>query len=419
MRPLRPILSASLLLVLAGCGGGADQQQGGAPPPPEVSVMTVRSQPVTNVVELPGRVQAFRIAEVRSRVDGIVQARVFDEGSDVRAGAVLFRIDPREFRATLSGARASLARARATLANAQAVVRRYQPLLADGAVSRQEYDAAVAAARTAEADVQQNAAQVETAQLGLGYSTVTAPISGRVGRAAVTEGAYVTANQAEPLTRIEQIDRVYVNFGQSSSDLLNLRQEISSGRLNLGNVNRIPVNLILEDGTVYGNAGFIDFFDLSIDETTGTAALRAEFTNSGRMLIPGQFVRARIQAGTRPGGIVVPQRAVQMSTQGGSVMVVGRNNVAEARPVRVGDLQGGSWVVLSGLREGDRVIVDGAQKVQPGQPVRIAAPGGPPPSAGGRAPTRPAGQAAPGTQAPGANAPGGTAPQGTSSAQGN
>jgi membrane fusion protein (multidrug efflux system) len=371
-------LATAGALLLAGCGAEAPPP---APPPPEVTIHTVSAQNVANVIELPGRVQAIRTAEVRARVNGIVQRRLFEEGTDVRAGQALFAIDPREMRASLNAIQATLQRNQASAANAQQVVNRYQGLLAGQAISRQEYDAAVAALRTAQADVANARAQVESARLTLNYATVTAPISGRAGRAQVTEGALVSAGEGTLLTTIEQMDRVYVNFGQSSADLLGIRQDVQSGKLQLPALNNVAVNLILEDGSVYGSAGSLDFLGLSIDPATGTAALRAEFPNPARLLVPGQFVRARIQAGTRPDGILIPQRAVRITPEGGTVMVVGKDNKAEVRTVKVGDLQGGNWVVLEGLKPGDKVIVNGLQKVQPGQPVTVAKPQGRPASA--------------------------------------
>jgi membrane fusion protein, multidrug efflux system len=369
-RPIRFLSAAGIAaLMLAACA-----QEQPAPPPPEVQVMTVQARPIDNVIELPGRVQAIRISEVRARVNGIIEARLYEEGSDVAAGKPLFRIDPRELRATANAAQAQLTRAQATSANAGQVVSRYTGLLPDQAISRQEYDAAIANQRTAQADVAQARAQLETARLSLGYSTVTAPISGRVGRAQVTEGALVTAAAGTLLTTIEQIDRIYVNFSQSSSDLLAIRRDTASGKLSLPSLGRVEVQLILEDGTVSPIIGHIDFLDLSIDENTGTAALRAEFANPDRTLLPGQFVRARIQAGKRSGGILVPQRAVKLSAQGASVMIVDAKNVVAARPVKVGALQGNQWVILEGLKPGDRVIVEGGSKAMPGQPVRIAKP---------------------------------------------
>lgn len=358
------------IALLTACAQGTPP----APPPPEVEIITVRAQSVPNVIELPGRVQAIRTSEVRARVDGIVQRRLYEEGSDVRAGQPLFAIDPRELRARLNAVEAALARAQSNAANAQQDVNRYKGLIGEQAISRQENDAAVARLRSAQADVAQARAQVESARLSLSYATVTAPISGRAGRAQVTEGALVSAAGGTLLATIEQMNPIYVNFSQSSSDLLAIRRDITSGRLNVPGLERVAVQLELEDGSPYGLSGHIDFLDLAIDEATGTAALRAEFPNPGRLLLPGQFVRARIQAGTEVNGILVPQRAVKVSADGGSVMVVGAKNVAEARPVRLGTLQGSNWIVHAGLKPGDRVIVSGLQKIQPGQPVRIAAP---------------------------------------------
>lgn len=360
----------ALALLLASCSAEAPP----APPPPEVNVIAVRTQAVPNVIELPGRVQAYRTSEVRARVDGIVERRLFDEGSFVKAGKALFRIDPRQLTATANAARAQLARARATALNARQVVNRYQPLLADQAIGKQEYDAAVAQQRTAEADVQAAQANLQSAQLNLGYATVTAPISGQARRAEVTEGALVSASAGTLLTTIEQIDRVYVNFGQSSSDLMAVRRDIEAGRLNVPQFERVEVQLILEDGTAYPVLGHLDFLDLSIDQATGTSALRAEFPNPRQSLLPGQFVRARIMAGARPGGVLIPQRAVKLSAETASVMVVDAKNNAMPRPVKLGAMHDGLWSILEGLKTGDRVIVDGLQKVQPGKPVRIAKP---------------------------------------------
>ena len=363
-----PVALVAMMLTLSACGEEAPP----APTPPEVEVITIRPQSVPNIIELPGRVQAIRTAEVRARVDGIVQRRLYEEGTNIRAGQPLFQIDPRELRASLSAVQATLARAQANAANAQQDVNRYQGLIADQAISKQEYDAAVARLRSAQADVAQTRAQVRSAQLSLGYATVNAPISGQAGRAQVTEGALVSAAAGTLLTTIQQVNPIYVNFSQSSSDLLAIRRDITAGRLNIASLERVEVQLQLEDGTSYGIAGRIDFLDLSIDPETGTAALRAEFPNPGRLLLPGQFVRARIRAGSRSDGIAVPQRAVRTTEQGGAVMVVGPKNIVEARQVRLGELQGSNWTVLDGLRPGDRVVVNGLQKVQPGKPVRLA-----------------------------------------------
>src|SRR6476620_8629175 len=244
-----------------------------APAPPEVSIITVAAQPVMDVIELPGRLQAIRTSEVRARVDGIVQRRLYTEGTDVTAGQPLFAIDPRQLRAQLSASEAALARAEATAANAAQDVARYKGLVAQQALSQQEYDAAVARLRTAQADVAQTNAQIAAARLNLGYTTVTAPISGRAGRAMVTEGALVSGAGATLLTTIEQIDPIYANFSQSSSDLLALRKRISSGAIQVPTPNNVPVHLVLEDGSDYRLPGHLDFVAMNIDAATGTTAL--------------------------------------------------------------------------------------------------------------------------------------------------
>jgi membrane fusion protein (multidrug efflux system) len=361
------------VLCAIGFLGACSEQAPPAPPPPEVGIVIAQPSPLDNITEIPGRVQAVRMAQVRARVDGIIQRRLYVEGSDVKAGQPLFLIDPREAKAKLSAAEAALLRAEATAANATQDVERYTGLVKQGVVSQQAFDAAVAAQRTAQADVAQARAQVESAQLNLSYTTVTAPIAGRAGRAEVTEGAFVTASSATLLTVIEQLNPIYVNFSQSSSELLAIRREVSAGTLKLPELTK-AVSLFLEDGTPYAHKGRMNFQDLSIDEATGTAAMRAEFPNPDRALLPGQFVRARISEGVRPNGILVPQRAVKLAASGASVLIVDKDNIAATRDIKVGSLQGGSWVVTDGLQAGDRVIVDGMQKVQPGSPVTIAAP---------------------------------------------
>ncbi|WP_076073287.1 efflux RND transporter periplasmic adaptor subunit [Sphingomonas montana] len=370
---------AALAFLLVAC----TQEAPPAPPPPEVEVMVIRPAAVAHVVELPGRVAAVRTAEVRARVDGIVERRTYEEGTDVRAGQLLFRVDPRERRADYEAATATLRRSEAAARNAAQVVARYQPLVGQQAISKQEYDAAVAQQRTGQADVANARAQADRARLTLNYTNVVAPISGRAGRAEVTEGALVSASGATLLTRIEQLDPIYVNFSQSSSELMQLRRDIAAGLIKTPNLNSIRVNLSLEDGTPYGPTGRLDFLDMAVDESTGTVSLRAEFPNPNRYLLPGQFVRAKVRGGIDSRGITVPQRAVQIGPKGASVLVVGQNNVATLREIRLGDLQGSNWVVTDGLRPGDRVIVNGGQKAQPGSPVRVA---GAPPAAARPAP---------------------------------
>ena len=341
--------------------------------PPAVRVVVAEPRPLEDVEEVPGRVQAYRTAEVRARVDGIVERRLYDEGSNVEEGQELFLIDPREMRAAVNAARAAVARAEAEVENARQEVERYEDLLRDRAVSEQEYDAAVARLRTAEAGVAEARAELERAELDLSFTTVTAPISGRAGRAQVTEGALVSASQATLLTRIEQLDPIYVNFSASSGELLEVRRQIAAGTLEVPELTSVEVTLVLEDGSVYEHEGNVDFLDLSFDTETGTAALRAEFPNPDWLLLPGQFVRARVVVGVRPDVTLIPQRAVLFSEQGASVMVVGPENQAMPRPVELGDMREGQWAVLAGLEAGDRVIVDGLQRVQPGQRVELEA----------------------------------------------
>lgn len=356
------------LVFLGSCGGDTPP----APPPPEVRVVLAKTQSVANVTEVPGRVQAVRTAQVRARVDGIVERRLYNEGSDVKAGQTLFLIDPRELRASASAVEAALTRARATAANAKQDVERYKGLVKEQAISQQEFDAALARLRTAEADVAQTQAQLESARLNLSYTTVTAPIAGRAGRAQVTEGALVSASAATLLTTIEQLDPIFVNFSQSSAYLLSIRREMAAGTLKVPELGKVEVSLLLEDGSPYSHPGHLDFLDLSIDQATGTAAVRAEFPNPDRILLPGQFVRARIEVGIRPNSFLIPQRAVQLTPTGASVLVVGEGDTVAARPIKLGVQQRDQWVVLEGLKDGERVIVDGIQKAQPGARVRVA-----------------------------------------------
>ncbi len=352
------------MLVLAGCSSG----EGGAPPPPPpaaVTYITVAPSSVATLIELPGRVAAVKTAEVRARIDGIVQSKTYVEGSDVGRGALLFRIDPRPLRAALDIQLANARSAQAEVDNAAREVQRYAPLVAVDAISKQEYDAARARLAKARAAAGSAQAQIRAAQLTLNYTNVTAPISGRVGRAEVTEGALASQSAGTLLTRIEQLDPVYVNFTQSSEELTRLRMGSGGGGIGIAPT----VTALMENGQAYGLTGSLNFLDQSVDPTTGSVGLRATFRNPGRILLPGQFVRVRVQTGSNPNGIAVPQRAVQITQQGGSVMVLGPGNVAQPRPVKLGVVEGDRWVILDGLKPGDKVIVDGLQKVMPGAKV--------------------------------------------------
>ena len=335
-----------------------------------VEIVTVQPQSIPNVVELPGRVEPVREAEVRARVTGIVQRRLFQEGTNVSEGQPLFSIDPSELRASYAQIEASLRRARATAANAAAVVERYRPLVEENAISRQEYDAAVATSREATANVAEVQAQLRAAELQLGYTTVRAPIAGRVGRALVTEGALVSQAEGTLLTRIEQMSPVYVSFTQAASEITRLRRALDAGEVVIPAGEPVEVRLLLNDGTQYPIPGVLDFLAQSVDPATGTVALRAEFPNPESLLLPGEFVRARIVAGQIANGIAVPQRAVTVGENGGSVYIVNREQQAEVRPVTLGAMTGGQWIIEKGLQPGDRVITSNLQKIRPGAPVQ-------------------------------------------------
>ena len=365
---------AGLAIVVAGCGDNkADAGKGppAAPPPAEVGVITVALRPVGIVTELPGRLEASRIAQVRARVPGIVQKRLFTEGSDVKAGQPLFQIDPASLQASVASAQAALARAQANVTQATAQAERYKPLLDANAISKQEYVNAVAAQKTAEADVAAAQAALRTGQINLGYASVTAPISGRVGRALVTEGALVGQGEATPLALVQQINPMYVNFTQSTTDVLNLRRAIASGKFKRAGGESANVKIVLEDGSEYPIGGRLLFSDLSVDPTSGQITLRAEVPNPGGLLLPGMYVRVRLEQAETPTGIVVPQQAVTRGTSGDSVMVVGGDGKVAPRPVKVGTaVEGGQWVILEGLKPGEMVMVDGFQKLRGDAPVK-------------------------------------------------
>jgi len=358
-------------LALAACGPAAPPPgaAGGAPPPAEVGVVSAAPGTVGLLTELPGRTEASRVAQVRARVAGIVQQQQFREGSDVKAGQALFQIDAAPFKAALASAQAAQARAEANLMQAQAQATRYKPLLDANAISQQDYVNAVAAQKLAEADVAAGKAAVQTAQINLGYASVTAPIAGRIGRALVTEGALVGQGEATQLALVQQIDPMYVNIAQPVADVLRLRAALASGQLK-GTGQVVPVRIVLDDGSVYPQPGRLIFSDLTVDPGSGQITLRAEVPNPKGLLLPGMYVRARMEQSAMEGAILLPQQAVQRSAQGDSVMVVGGDGLVASRPVKVSVAKDGQWVVLEGLKAGEQVMVDGFQKLRGKAPVK-------------------------------------------------
>ncbi len=362
-------LGAAIFVLFAVTACGKSNTQSSAPPPTEVSVVTVKPGPLGVTNELPGRLESTRIAEIRARVPGIVLKRTFREGSDVKAGATLFLIDPAQFKATYASANASVARAEATLLQAELKEKRYKPLVATNAISKQEYDDVTATLKQAEADLAASKAARETARLSLDYATVTSPISGRIGRALVTEGALVGQNETTLLATVQQIDPIYVNMTQSSTDILQLQRALAAGKLKSAK-GQIKVTLITDDGQEYAQSGKLLFSDLTVDESSGAVTLRAEFPNPDRQLLPGMYVRARVEQAVNENAITVPQQAITRTPDGSAVMVVSAENKVVSRSVKTGAASGDSWVINEGLKEGDLVIVEGLQKVQPGATVK-------------------------------------------------
>jgi membrane fusion protein (multidrug efflux system) len=397
MASLRPRLSFVLAfasLALAACGQGAAQP--GGMPPPEVAVVAVQPGDVGIVTELPGRLEASRTAQVRARAAGIVLQRLFREGSDVRAGQPLYKIDPAPLTAQAASANAALARAQANHGQAAALAQRYKPLVEANAISKQEYSNAVAAEKAAEAEVAAARAQVQTAQINLGYATVTAPISGRIGRALVTEGALVGQGEATPLATIQQIHPMFANFNQSSTEVLQMRRALAEGKLKRApGSESAQVRIVMDDGSEYPQPGRLLFSDLSVDPTSGQVLLRAEVPNANGLLLPGMYVRVRLEQAKVGNAILLPQQAVTRSGQGDTVMVVDKEGKVAPRPVRVGNEQGGNWVILGGLNPGEQVVVEGFQKIRPGAQVKAV-----PWQAPGAAPAAPAAPAASAASAP-------------------
>jgi len=356
-----PALAA---MVLAGCGSAKPAPTS---PPPQVSVVTVHRASVPITTELPGRTSPYLVAQVRARVDGIVLKRDFKEGSEVKAGQRLYQIDPAPYIAALNSAQASLQKAEANLVSTTAQVERYKVLVAANAVSKQDYDNAVATQGQAAADVATGKASVEIARINLGYTNVASPITGRTGVSLVTEGAYVQASAATLMATVQQFDPIYVDLTQSSVEGLQLRRDVATGQLKVNGSDQAKVTLALEDGREYPQIGSLQFSDITVDQGTGSVTVRAIFPNPRGVLLPGMFVRARIEEGIKDNAFLVPQVGVTHDPKGqASALVVGQDNKVAVRPLQLRGTNGTQWIVEGGLNDGDRVVVAGVQKVQPG-----------------------------------------------------
>jgi len=371
MQPFTTLKAGVLALslgILTGCGSKS------APPPPpvpEVGVVTISSQNMPVTTELPGRIDAERIAQVRARATGILLKRLFVEGAEVNAGDTLFQIDPAPLQAALDSANAVLAKAQAELAQTQAKSDRYKQLVAINAVSKQDYDDASAATLQAKADVATGKANVETASLNLGYASVTSPISGKIGEAKVTEGAYVTQSDATELAVVQQLDPIYFDFTESSTDVLKLRASFDKGQLEKVAPDEAKVTLILEDGSTYQSPGKLLFSDITVDPSTGMITLRAEFPNPDHVLLPGMFARVQLEQAVNPNAVTILQRAVALNGNGtATAMVVKADNTIEARTIKLGDAIDDKWIVTDGLKAGEIVVVEGLQKIKPGAAVK-------------------------------------------------
>lgn len=372
---LRSAITLALLTVPLALAGCKDQKQangapGGAATKPDVEVVTLKAQPVSIITELPGRSAAFRVAEVRPQVNGVIQKRMFTEGHAVSADQPLYQIDPAPYQASLASAQAAVAKAQAMVASSQATVNRYRSLIAAKAISGQDYDNAVAALRQAEADLASGRASVTTATINLAYTTLSSPIAGQTGRSSVTEGALVTASQAASLVTVTQLDPIYVDVTQPSGTLLRLKKELAAGSLKSAGDNQAAVTLVLDDGSDYPHPGKLQFSEVTVDQGTGSVTLRAVFPNPEGLLLPGMFVRERLEEGVRDSAILVPQRAVSRNQRGEpTALVVGADEKVELRVLTTDRAIGNSWLVTGGLNSGDRVIVEGLQKVKPGVKV--------------------------------------------------
>ncbi|MFZ5451002.1 MAG: efflux RND transporter periplasmic adaptor subunit [Thermodesulfobacteriota bacterium] len=359
----------TLMILLSGCGSGGPQA--GPPPVPEVAVVTIQPQQVELATELPGRTSPYLVAEIRPQVNGIIKKRLFREGSDVKAGQLLYQIDPAPFQVALDSARASLGKAKANLPSIRLKAERHKELLADRAVSRQDYDDVAAALGQAQAEIEYWKAQVEAAKINLGYTRVTAPISGRIGKSSVTDGALVTAYQALALATIQQLDPIYVDVSQSSAELLRLKRHLAAGRLSADSKNGRKVCILLEDGKFCPQTGTLQFRDVTIDQSTGSFTLRIVVPNPKHLLLPGMYVRASVQEGIAPQAILVPQQGVNRNPKGDPyALLVDEAGKVELRMLKLNRAIGNQWLVSSGLKPGERVIVEGLMKIRPGASVK-------------------------------------------------
>jgi len=361
---LIPVFAA----VLTACNR---QPQAPPPPPPEVATVTITQQQVVLTTELPGRTAPYRIAEIRPQVNGLIQKRLFTEGSDVQAGQELYQIDPAPFQAALDNAQAALGRVEANLPAIRARAERFKELLGDKAVSQQNYDDAAAALNQAEADIRYYKAMLETARINLNYAHVVSPISGRIGTSTVTDGAIVTAYQPMALATIQQLDPIYVDVPQSTTELLRLQRRLADGRLARDGTNQNALQLILEDGAAYPLEGILQFRDVSVDATTASVILRAVFPNPNGVLLPGMFVRTLVKEGVNEQAILIPQQSVSRDAKGNPVaLIVDASGKVQPRMLTLDRAIGDQWLVSSGLAPGERVIVEGLQRVRPGVPVK-------------------------------------------------
>jgi membrane fusion protein, multidrug efflux system len=357
------------ILIMGGCGHSNKSPQGGTP---EVAVVTIQQAPVVMTTELTGRTSANLVAEVRPQVGGIIKRRLFTEGSDVKAGQVLYQIDPATYQAALDNAKAGLSRSEANLSAVRLKADRMRELLADKAVSQQDYDDATAALKQTQADIQYWQATVETARINLKYTSITAPVAGRIGKSNVTEGALVTAQQPTVLAIIQQLNPMYVDVPQSTAELLRLEHRMKEGHLEQNGANQKKVRLILEDGTMYPLGGTLQFQDVTVDPTTGSVILRVTFPNPQGVLLPGMFVRTLVQEGINKQAILIPQQAVSRDPMGNALtMTVDAAGKVQSQIIAVDRAMGDKWLVTNGLKSGDRVIVEGIQRVKPGVSVKV------------------------------------------------